>query len=223
MQSLKVLDLSHHNLGPHGGPIDFAAIAAFGVRGVILKATQGVRMADPTFSDRRKAALDAGLLVGAYDFNTGDPVKDQVDFFMATVQPDAATLCALDFEDNKASEMTLDQAQEYLELGDAALGRPFWIYSGNRVKDLIVDADDAARDFFAQHPFWLCEYGPHAKMIDRNGHPLPWGQWSLWQFSGDGVNAQGILVPGIIASQAGRVDMNTFNGTDDELAAAWAG
>lgn len=225
--NLKAIDISHHNEGvhahgPHPWPIDaaaFASMKAFGLVGVILKGTQGVRGGDPTYPARKDAVRSAGLLLGAYDFNTGDPAKDQVDFFFDYVKPDDQMLCCLDFEDNEHSEMSLDMAREYLELADARLGRKFWIYSGNRLKQMIVGADDDMRAFLASHPLWGCQYGPVWKNVDVNHKPLPWDKPTLWQFSGDGTNNHGITIPGILNGNT--VDMNHFDGTDEELAAAW--
>ena len=219
--TLKALDLSHHNVGPGGGDIDFAAIAAFGIRGCILKATQGVRMVDQTYADRMVAVLANGMLGGAYDFNTGDPVDQQVNNFFDATKPTDQMLCALDFEDNRVSQMSLAMAREYLELADAKLGRKFWIYTGNRMKDLIVNADDETKTFFGSHKLWGCEYGPRFQMTDANGNPLPWDKVTLWQFAGDGVNAQGIKIPGVDPRQAGSLDMNSYDGSDDDLAADW--
>lgn len=220
--SLKVVDISHHNCGPEGhpdSPIDFKAMGDFGVRGIIHKATQGVRYADPMMAERRQAILDAGHLFGAYDFNTGDPVHDQVDFFLETVKPDENTLCALDFEDNSHSEMSLDQAREYLTYGAQQLGRKFAFYSGSRFKQLGAVADAETIAFFGEHKFWLSEYGPRARMIFFGGKPLPWSEPWLWQFSGDGIENRGITVPGIYRGDT--VDMNSFSGSDADLAAAW--
>jgi GH25 family lysozyme M1 (1,4-beta-N-acetylmuramidase) len=219
--TLKALDLSHHNVGPNNGDIDFAAVAAFGILGVILKATQGVKMQDPTYADRIVAVRAAGMLGGAYDFNTGDPVKQQIDNFFDLTKPDDKLLCALDFEDNRVSQMTLTMAREYLELADAKLGRKFWIYSGNRIKELIPDADDETRTFFGTHKLWGCQYGPEFKMVDEHHQPLPWDKVTLWQFAGDGVNAQGIKIPGVDPRQAGSLDMNSYDGDDNALTADW--
>jgi len=106
-ETLKVLDLSHHNDGPNGGPIDFAAIAAFGILGVILKSSQGTAMVDRTYADRRSAALSAGLLVGAYHFATGDDVDQQVAHFLKTAAPDNNMLMALDHEPNNGNQLDL--------------------------------------------------------------------------------------------------------------------
>lgn len=224
MITCKAIDISHHNEGLGPGPrpwpiSDFQPIAKSGIKAVALKGTQGVQMGDSTFAARRDAARAAGLLVGAYDFNTGDPAQQQVDFFFDFVKPDDQMMCALDFEDNSGSPMSLDLAREYLEIADARLGRKFWLYSGNRIKKYIADADDETRAFFASHPLWGCEYGPRWKNVDVNDKPLPWAGPTLWQFSGDGISNQGIIVPGIL--NGGTVDMNTYTMSDTDFAEAW--
>ena len=98
--------------GETNGLIQFVAA---GFRGLIHKATQGVHSADPLYAARRKLAADAAVPHwGAYDFNTGDPVAQQVDFFFQAAQPDTSTFCVIDFEDNTQSEMSLDQLCDYL-------------------------------------------------------------------------------------------------------------
>ena len=90
----KVVDLYHGD-----GVTDFAAAYAFGIRGIIHKATQGTDIADPAYAARRKLAADAGLLWGAYHFNSGDDPALQAKHFLSVAEPDATTLLALDFED----------------------------------------------------------------------------------------------------------------------------
>jgi lysozyme len=211
-----VLDLSHHQVGPSGrqnDPIDFEAVAAFGVKAVILKASQGVGMVDKTYADRRKAALDADLLVGAYHFATNDDVDAQVAHFLECAQPSARTLMALDHEPNNGDELDLHGAQAFLESLTDQLGRKPIIYGGSLLKEQTAQ-DDSLNDFFAGYRLWLSQYGPHAVMPD------PWDDYWLWQFSGDGTNSNGIVVPGIY--KGGTLDMNYFKGTDEELAAQWA-
>ena len=197
----------------HGDTVSsFQAVKDAGIWGVIHKASQGQTI-DSEYSVRRHLALSVGLLWGAYDFNTGDPVAGQVDKFLKVATPDASTFCCLDLEDNTKSQMSLAQAIKWLMLVDKAIGRRAWIYSGNRIKELITHATSEQRDFLALHPFWLCEYGPKAKMVDANGHPLPWSKPDLWQYSETG------RVKGI----SGNVDLNYFDGTFDELKAIWPG
>lgn len=209
---LKVLDLSHHNDGPNGGPIDFATIASFGIRGVILKASQGTEMVDQTYASRRQSAAAAGLLVGAYHFATNDDVDTQVDHFIAASAPDSNTLMALDHEPNNGNQLDIDGCQAFLESARDKLGRKLVLYSGNLIKEQL----QGPSEFFAGHRLWLAQYGPTPHV------PPAWTAPWLWQFSGDGVNSQGIRVPGVNSAQAGQLDMNSFEGSDDDLTTQWA-
>lgn len=79
---LKVIDISSWQ-HPNNEAIDWHKVAASGVQGVIVKATQGVWYTNPFFHDDVTGALDAGLVVGAYHF--GEPGRatpdDQAAYF----------------------------------------------------------------------------------------------------------------------------------------------
>jgi len=185
-----VIDISHWNTVR-----DFAALKAAGILGVILKCTQGTNYVDPTYVARRKLITDAGLLFGAYTFNTGENVKAQVEQFFSHAEPDDNTLMALDFEDNPHSQMSLDQARLFLQLADARLGRKLVLYSGNRIKDMLGNHADA---FFGSHKLWLAQYGPVAKTQPS------WLTPFLWQYSENGQ------LPGT----DGKIDLNYYAGTN---------
>lgn len=187
----------------------FKAFKEAGGVGVIHKASQGTHVTDDAYARRRSLAKAAGLLWGAYHFNTGESVAAQVAHFFDAALPDDHTLMALDFEDNPRSEMNIRQAKEFLTIADAKLGRKLMIYGGNRLKENLPDADL----FFASHRLWLCQYGPHPKL------PKPWSEYWLWQYAADGVGPQPHHVPGI----PGNPDMNTSERTIEQLKAEWAG
>ena len=105
-----VIDISHHN----GGPLDFVAARNAGVVGVIAKATQGSGFKDPAYSARKTAALNAGLLWGAYHFGTGADVDLQLSNFLGKTGIDDAMLYALDFEANPGNTMSLAQAKDFI-------------------------------------------------------------------------------------------------------------
>lgn len=193
-----VIDISHHNTIK-----DFAALKAAGILGVIHKSTQGTGYVDPLYATRRKAATDAGMLWGAYAFNTGDAVELQVKTFLSHAEPDANTLMALDFEDNPHSEMTLTQCVKMLQLGNAQLGRKFVLYSGNRAKDLLGHQYDP---YLGSHRLWLPQYGPKPVV------QCSWKSTWLWQFTERG------RLPGT----DGNLDLNHFDGTAEQLAQQWA-
>ena len=199
---------------------DFTAMAQAGIWGLIHKATQGLGVSDPAYAARTKSAHIAGLKTGAYHFNTGDTAQGQVNHFFDVAQPDDDTLMCLDFEDNNISPMSLQLAIEFLALADQKLGRPVWLYGGNRPKELLADASEEARQFIGARPLWLCQYASAPIMADYNHKPLPWADWTLWQFTGDGVGPLPHSLPGIISQG---IDINTFAGTRDELAIIWPG
>ena len=210
----RVVDISHHNTGTlSGGVIDFGAMRDAGIWGVIGKATQGSAYKDPLYASRRKDATRAGLLWGAYHFNTGDKVSDQVDNFLACADPDDKMLLVLDFEDNRLSQMSIGQAIEFLHLVEVKVGRAPAIYSGNRVKDNIGKLSSADRTYLTSHRLWLCEYGPHAVL------PAGWKSWWLWQYTGDGIGPQPHSIAGIKGSG---IDLNVYAGTREQLAQEWA-
>lgn len=193
-----VIDISHHNTIN-----DFAALKAQGVLGVIHKATQGAFYADPMYAQRRKLATDAGLLWGAYAFNTGQDPKVQVGNFLAHADPDENTLVALDFEDNPGSQMSLSQAVDWINCCADQLGRMPVFYSGNRIKDLLglhVDAD------FGKCRLWLAQYGPTP--VVQATWQKPW----LWQYSERGQ----------FSGTDGYIDLNFYDGTIEQLTAEWA-
>lgn len=203
-----VIDIYHLN------PVtSFAAVKASGIQGVIHKASQG--KADPSYAKRRPRALAAGLLWGAYHFNTGETAARQVDRFFSAADPDDMTRMCLDFETNV---MSFAAMIEFLGLADEKLGRRITLYSGNRIKETVTKASKEDRDFLALHPFWLAQYGPRAVLLDADKKPLPWTYYDLWQYAADGV-PRTTRINGV----SPKTDVSAYDGTDQELFDGWAG
>lgn len=217
-----VADMAHFNT------VDFNRIVAAGIHGVIHKATQGAYV-DPKYIARRSAANEAGLMFGGYSFSTGDNVAISVAKFLATTAPSAATLMCLDYEDNPKSPMSAAQAQEFMDRVDQAIGRPCWIYGGNRILELITPAaknSSSIADFFSKHPLWLCQYklglSADVTLAELNTHihvPYPWHNYNLLQYTGDGLGPEPHTVDGVEDG----ADLNVFDGTVDQLRQIWAG
>lgn len=195
-----VVDLSHHNdVG------DWSKVYASGIRGIIHKATQGSSYVDPNYAERKAAAKAAGLLWGAYCFGDSSDVSKQVEHFLSVAGTEPDTLLALDYEPNGANTMSLAQAKQFLQMVYDKTGQRPILYSGNLLKEQLKKPDP----FFSAHRLWLAQYGPRAKL------PPGFSNYWLWQFSGDGVNGEGII-PGINSKG---VDCNVFGGAD--LASEW--
>lgn len=213
-----VADMAHFN------PVNFSQLRAAGFVGVIHKARQGIAIGDPKYAARMAAAKQVGLRWAAYDFATHDDVAANVAAFLKTaaLQPDDAAM--LDFEDNTHSQMTGDQAWEWLDRVMQALGRTAIIYGGNRVREQIKPDDPKWIDMATVVRLMQCRY-VKLQPIDnaelfRVIRPIPpWTANFLIQYTGDGVGPRPHTAPGL----ENGADLNVFNGTPDELAAAWSG
>jgi lysozyme len=199
-----VIDISHHN----GTQLKFDKAKADGIVGVIQKATQGENYVDPTFRKNRDAALDAGLLFGAYHFGTGANGVSQASHFLETVQPNDKTIVVLDFEDNPAgTSMSLEEARAFVTHVQSELGRWPGFYSGHTIKQKLgTTVDPVLKNCW----FWLAQYGPTPVV------PPCWSKWTLWQYTDGGVGPEPHSVEGV-----GRCDREYYNGTVAQMKAWW--
>lgn len=196
----------------HGDVVrDFAAVKASGIIGVIHKASQGGAIPDQAYVTRRKQAVAAGLLWGAYHFmDFSAPAAHQADFFLSLAAPDASTLVALDWENIGSKEPSAAFAQAFLEEIISKLGRKAVIYSGNVAKEQI----SGKNEFFGSHRLWLCQYASTWKV--QESWSSPW----LWQDNGDSFGPGPHTIPGV----SGLCDNNTVVApmTADLLKTQWA-
>jgi lysozyme len=190
---------------------DFARTKAFGIVGVIHKASEGTGFSDKLYAPRRKLATDLGMKWGAYHFFHGAEPVAEADHFLEVAEPDADTLVALDWEDvPHQGAPTAESARAFLERIEERLGRKAVIYSGNVAKEEIKGTDA----YFGSHRLWLCQYGPAWRV--QQSWQRPW----LWQNNGDNCGPGPHAIPGL----KGLCDNNTIIDpmTVDDLIAGWA-
>ncbi|MDD5265935.1 MAG: glycoside hydrolase family 25 protein [Methylococcales bacterium] len=201
-----VVDISHHN-GPN---IDFVKAKASGLVGVIHKATQGQSNVDKKYALNRTAALEAGLLWGAYHFAEGGDGIKQAEHFLKVAEPDKDTLLVLDFEPNRTGpSMNLTEAHAFVTHVQQENGRFPGFYSGNLIKELLGSKQDP---LLAKCWFWLAQYGPTAVV------PANWPTWTMWQYTDGNLGPTPHDVPGI-----GDCDRDKFNGDQAQLEKLWKG
>jgi lysozyme len=194
----------------HGDAVrNFEDCRQAGIVGVIHKASEAAGYVDASYAERRPRALAAGHLWGAYHFQRPGDVKAQVEHFLAAAKPDDRTLMALDYE---VSNVTLDDAREFLHLLGAKLGRRPWLYSGNTIKDKLGSATDG---FLGSHRLWLAQYGTRP-IVQRS-----WSKPDLWQYTGDGIGPEPHAVPGISVPGGRGVDLSAYEGSQAQLAIDW--
>lgn len=201
-----VLDLSHHNK-----IASFQMIFDYGVRGVILKATQGSGYVDPTYAKRKLAAKAAGLAVGAYHFASSGPPDAQLKHFLDVAELEADEIGALDYEpDLKNGDMKFSDARDFLANYESQMGRKATLYSGHLLKEKLGTKSDP---FLGQHKLWLAQYSARAKL------PPGFDRYFLWQYSDGTSNPTGWN--NHVAGVQGLVDCNHYEGTAEQLLAEW--
>lgn len=195
-QNHKIIDISHFQPTP-----DFQMVKGAGVIGVIHKFSEGTTVRDSEYSARRVAAKGAGLLFGRYHFGHPGNIAAQVANFLDGWQPDE--LLALDWENTTDGAMSVGDVIEFHDRVLAATGQRIAIYSSNAAKEALRGPDPV----LSKCRLWLAQYA--AAPVCPPGWSKPW----LWQWTAHGS----------IAGITGNVDLDSFDGTDDELRASWAG
>jgi lysozyme len=239
--SLLIAFLVLHALGPRGAlaanavvnlshydemTVDFGRMKREGIVGVIHEATFPPNTGDDRYAARQAAAVAAGHLWGAYHFaNASDPVR-QADVFMNFVERHGrglsnGVLLVLDFETNThypGGTMNVKQAAAFVERVHARTGIYPGFYSNEnrlRVVGRELEADPQSREVLKRCWLWVANY--HHKPAGF----APWGDWSLWQYTGDGICD---LSRGSYPKRCGNIpnaERNIFNGSEAGLAQWW--
>ena len=194
----------------HQTNIDFDRVRADGIVAIIHKATEGTNFRDNEYRERKQRAKDMGFLWGAYHFSSAGNVLDQVEHFLTLAEPDDSDLVALDFEPSShGPNMTIEQARQFVMLVRNELGRFPVIYGGHLLRQDVGHSPDP---ILTNCPLWYARYR-HLPI----GIPTQvWPTYTLWQYT-DGSNGdEPHRVDGI-----GRCDRNRYQGSTEELRAAW--
>jgi lysozyme len=188
-QNIRIIDVSKWQ-----GVIDWAAVAASGVRGVMIKATEGIGYIDPLFRTNALGAMSAGLEVGFYHYcrpETPHIAIQEAYHFIDTVAGIPVTLPhALDVEGEAAdlgpSRLT-GWCCQWLEMVEQRSGHPVMLYTGAAFARFFLGTQ------LARWPLWIAHYKVNQPMANGT-----WDRWAMFQYSDEGQ------VDGI----AGKVDLN---------------
>ncbi len=190
------------------------------IAGVVAKASEGSRYADPRTEEHLNGARDVGLALGVYHFArvSGRPLE-QADLVLANAEdqgdgPGELPIW-LDLEE-KGAAARLGGPDAYVEwilrFCERVEDRGFrvGIYSAPVYGAEWRAAQRVAE--LARWPLWVAQYSRIGKWAPSDtDQPMklsPWSAWSIWQFSGGGPGLPGNTVPGI----DGYVDLNLVNG-----------
>lgn len=200
--TIKGIDVYHGDNG--GKPINWTAVKGAGITFAFAKATEGSSISDPMFSTNWAGMKSAGLVRGAYHFFHADVDPDvQATFFLSTVGLVApGDLLVLDLETaNGQSEATIAaHAATFLAKIESATGR----------KPILYVSPGFLMNFagMGSYPLWVANYGVACPDI-----PAAWSTYTFWQNTGTGS----------LGPVTGALDLDSFNGTLEELQALGSG
>jgi lysozyme len=191
-QNIRIIDVSKWQ-----GVIDWSAVAASDVRGVMIKASEGIGYTDPLFRSHYAGAIAAGFAVGFYHYchpeTPNTPAREAEDFLAAVAGLTVTLPYVLDVEgkavDLGPSRLT-DWCCEWLETVEQRTGHPVMVYSGASFARSYLGSR------LAPWPLWIAHYKVNQPMANGT-----WDRWAMFQYSEEGQ------VPGI----AGKVDLNEMD------------
>ncbi|RZS91005.1 GH25 family lysozyme M1 (1,4-beta-N-acetylmuramidase) [Motilibacter rhizosphaerae] len=201
-------DVSSHQ-HPSGYTIDWSAVHASGAAFAFVKASEGSTYTNPYFA-ADWAALGANATIrGAYHFARPNAVPGsavaQAQHFVAvagtsTDAGDLAPVLDLEVTGGLAPADLTAWAQTWLATVAALTGRTPIIYTYPYFWKTAM-AGSAA---FTAYPLWIASYSSK-----QPGQIGGWPTWTFWQYTDAGT----------VAGVPTKVDVSTFNGTQDQLRA----
>jgi len=181
-------------------------IVASGVRGIFVKASEGLALTDPYFQRDWQDAKAEGLYRGAYHFFRpyDDPILQARQFARAMGElgerdlPPALDVERPDPPAPRPPDFVARVVSCLREIERLTKRKPllytYWAYACDRFKD--------AHEL-AEWPLWLAYYPP----VKEPPIPFPWRRFTFWQTSGTAHS------PGV----DGAVDTDLFNGDEAAL------
>ena len=212
MADILGFDLSMHN--SEGHPVQWSKIPVDQVRFVYIKATEGATYEDPWFDRHWTSAHALGLVCGAYHFfRSNRPGKAQADNIAQHVLGDAQfgagdLPVAIDVEELKSVDITspasikafLNELDACVAAVEDAMGSKPVIYTAGYVWTALGYPAN-----YVDCPLWIAQ--PSTAAAPKL--PKPFTNWDVWQYS----------FKGRLAGVTGDVDLDRFNGTEDDFQA----
>jgi lysozyme len=214
---------------------DFVGMANAGIVGVIHEATYPRLQRDARYDERQRDALEAGLLWGAYHFGDATNPVRQADHFLNTIEAARPStwkgaseerrpgvLLVLDFEKNghyPGGTMSVAQAVAFVERIKERTGKYPGLYcSEYRLRQMLcgTSANSAHRRILVNCWLWIANYHAEPRNV------APWGNWHMWQYTGDGKCdlRPRSMFPKSIANVR-KAERNIFRGDNIALQAFW--
>lgn len=196
-----IIDISKHQPPDR---IDYQALS-IGVQGAILRACYGNRK-DIHFERHYQEFKARGIALGAYIYVTNymtaaSQVKTLLDAIRGKDLP-LGIWIDVELETN-AEPLTKAMVHEIIQLVEAALGYQVGLYTSANYWRLIMNGP-----YYTNRRLWVANYG-----VTNPALPIGWNRHWIWQHTDKG------RLPGYPSN----LDLNHFNGTEEEYDAWSAG
>lgn len=187
------------------GTIDWARVKAAGVKYAFIRVSDGIATIDDKFVPNWVGAGAQGIPRGVYQFFRPhrDPIAQAdivIDHLLEHGLGELPPVIDVEATNDQSPAVIAQKVGQWIDHVEAALGVTPIIYTGRYFWN-----DNVGSSAFAGYPLWIAHYTSAA----CPNIPDAWGDWGFWQYSSTG------RVDGI----AGDVDMNRFNGSENDLRA----
>ena len=187
------------------GEINWDEVADDGVKFAVIRVSDGLEYYDNKFEQNWENAGRVGILRSVYQFFRPnlDPIQ-QAQLLIDSVnrvggQLDLPPVIDVEATGDRSAAQIQQAMRQWIDLVEEAFGMPPIIYTGFYFWQ---DHVDGSTDF-NQYPLWHPQYtsAECPRIADA------WDDWLMWQYTSEG------RVNGI----SGDVDLNRFNGSEDDL------
>jgi lysozyme len=207
--------------------IDWQEVAASGVVGAYVKASEGRTHTASLCYEHTAGARAAGLRVGHYHFarlqgRSGlEPETQAAKFHAASggwFPGDLPPVLDLEWAGTRlgpglhvAPDFLVDWTRRFLDSAELAFGvRPI-IYTGPSFWAEVAGNSDA----LAGETLWVVDYRKASALANKPKLPKPWATWALWQYTGSGRTPGVYRKDGVTLADC---DRNHFRGGRATLA-----
>lgn len=184
-------------------------------KAIFHRASIGLRE-DKKYSDRRIEAKENNILFASYHLGTNsDPIK-QADFYLQIIGANSNEPMALDIEDIGGNNITLKDAEKFIERIFEKTNRYPFLYVNHKVY-LEINKSFDKKSVFAKCPLW---YARFKNQINDLSFKI-WDKVTLWQFSCElNCKKTGECLYNVPGTKFD-MDIDAFNGSDAELNLLW--
>lgn len=205
--------------------IDWQEVRNQDIRFAIMKSTEGLDYFSKHFTEQWEGAKSVGILRGSYHYlHAAQDGAKQADFFLSKVDVQDGDLPpCLDIEgtnnDGATNSQFIGNAQKWLERVEEKTGRIPIVYStASFLREKLTGNNGKPPPWAHKYPTWVAQYF-NSHSADAGGQPTQpagWGDWVIWQYSGDHKTLGGIYQEAT-RTKLVFVDLNVYRLSLDEL------